>query len=69
MIEILCGISLASIAAFCVAFNSWQKEREKRSEAEEKVRAHEELQAIDADIATGGDEYISEQLRKHTRDL
>ena len=69
MIEILGGVVLTLIAALYFVYNSWQSERGKRSEAEEKVRAHEELQRIDEDIANGGDEYLSEQLLKHTRDL
>lgn len=47
----------------------WLKERGKRKEVEEKVRAHEILQSVESDIASGGDEYISEQLRQITRDL
>ena len=69
MIGILGGVVLTLIAALYFVYNSWQSERGKRSEAEEKVRAHEELQRIDEDIANGGDEYLSEQLLKHTRDL
>ena len=39
----------------------------KRSEAEEKVKAHESLQRIDEDIANGDDVFINEQLREITR--
>jgi uncharacterized protein YpmB len=67
MIEILGGVVLTLIAALYFLYNSWQSERGKRSEAEEKVRAHEELQRIDEDIANGGDEYISSILRDATR--
>ena len=45
MIEILGGIVLTLIAALYFAYNSWQSERNKRSEAEEKVIAHEALAA------------------------
>ena len=69
MIEILGGIVLTLSVALYFVYNSWQSERGKRSEAEEKVKAHEELQRIDGDIANGGDDYLSEQLLKHTRDL
>ncbi len=69
MIEILGGVVLTLTAALYFVYNSWQSERGKRSEAEEKVRAHEELQRVDEDITNGGDEYLSEQLLKHTRDL
>lgn len=69
MIEILGGIVMTLIAALYFVYNSWKSERGKRSEAEKKVRAHEEIQSIDEDIANGGDEYLSEQLLKHTRDL
>ncbi len=69
MIEILGGIVLTLSVALYFVYNSWQSERGKRSEAEEKVKAHEALQRIDEDIAKGGDEEISQQLLKHTRDL
>ena len=67
MIEILGGVVLTLIAALYFVYNSWQSERGKRSEAEEKVLAHEELQRIDEDIANGGDEYISRILRDAIR--
>lgn len=70
MIEILCGISLALIAALCVVFNSWQKEREKRSEVEEKVRAlevkNEQItfkQNISNDLDNASDVYLADILR------
>ena len=69
MIEALGGIVLTLSVALYFVYNSWQSERGKRSEAEEKVKAHEALQSIDEDITNGGDEYISQQLLKHTRDL
>ena len=69
MIEILGGIVLTLSVALYFVYNSWQKEREKRSEVEEKVRAHEILQRVESDIANGGDEYISRILRENTRDL
>ena len=65
MIEILGGIVLTLSVALYFVYNSWQSERGKRSEAEEKVKAHEELQRIDEDIATGGDEYISRPARRN----
>ncbi|AGN51404.1 hypothetical protein VPJG_00040 [Vibrio phage jenny 12G5] len=67
MIEILGGIVLTLIAALYFVYNSWQSERGKRSEAEEKVLAHEALQRINEDIANGGDEYISSILRESIR--
>lgn len=67
MIELLGGIVLTLAVALYFVYNSWQSERNKRSEAEEKVLAHEELQRVDEDIANGGDEYISSILRDATR--
>ena len=69
MIEILGGVVLTLIAALYFVYNSWQSERGKRSEAEEKVRPHEILQRVESDIANGSDEYISRILRENTRDL
>ncbi|AZF88568.1 hypothetical protein [Vibrio phage P23] len=48
-------------------FMLWLKERSKRKEIEEKVRAHELLQQVESDIANGGDEYISRILRENSR--
>ncbi|AUR96166.1 TMhelix containing protein [Vibrio phage 1.216.O._10N.222.55.C12] len=67
MIEILGGIVLTLIAALYFVYNSWQSERSKRSEAEEKVLAHEALQRVNDDIANGDDVFINEQLRQITR--
>ncbi|AUR95814.1 TMhelix containing protein [Vibrio phage 1.213.O._10N.222.54.F10] len=67
MIEILGGIVLTLIAALYFVYNSWQSERNRRSEAEEKVLAHEALQRINEDIANGDDVFINEQLRQITR--
>jgi len=67
MIEILGGIVLTLIAALYFVYNSWQSERNKRSDAEEKVRAHELLQQVDEDIANGDDVFINDQLREITR--
>ncbi len=67
MIEILGGVVLTLIAALYFVYNSWQSERGKRSEAEEKVLAHEALQQVDEDIANGDDVFINEQLREITR--
>jgi uncharacterized protein YpmB len=69
MIELLGGIVLTLAVALYFVYNSWQSERNKRSEAEEKVLAHEELQRVDEDIANGGDEYISSILRDATRTI
>ena len=69
MIEILGGIVLTLIAALYFVYNSWQSERNKRSEAEEKVLAHEALQQVDEDIANGDDVFINEQLRQLTRSV
>ncbi|AUR90095.1 TMhelix containing protein [Vibrio phage 1.137.O._10N.261.46.B5] len=67
MIEVLGGIVLTLIAALYFVYNSWQSERNKRSEVEEKVLAHEALQRVNEDIANGGDEYISSILRESIR--
>lgn len=69
MIELLLGVLLIAVCALFSFFMLWQKERGKRKGVEEKVRAHELLQEVESDIASGGDVYITEQLRKHTRDL
>lgn len=67
MIEILGGVVLTLIAALYFVYNSWQSERGRRSEAEERVRAHELLQQVDEDIANGDDVFINDQLREITR--
>ena len=67
MTELLGGIVLSLLLALYIVFKAWQKEAEKRTEAEEKVSAHEALQKIDEDIANGGDDYIADQLREITR--
>lgn len=69
MIELLLGALLIAVCALFSFFNLWRKERSIRKDIEEKVRAHEELQRINDDIDNGDDVYLSEQLRKHTRDL
>lgn len=69
MIELLLGALLIAVCALFSFFNLWRKERSSRKDVEEKVRAHEELQRINDDIDNGDDVYLSEQLRKHTRDL
>ena len=69
MIELLLGALLITVCALFSFFNLWRKERSSRKDIEEKVRAHEELQRINDDIDNGDDVYLSEQLRKHTRDL
>lgn len=65
--KVLSGVVLSLIVALYILFKSWQREIERREEAEEKVLAHEALQKIDEDIANGGDKYISQQLREITR--
>ena len=67
MIEILGGVVLTLIAALYFVYNSWQSERGRRSEAEERVRVHELLQQVDEDIANGDDVFINDQLREITR--
>ena len=67
MTELLGGVVLSLIVALYIVFKAWQREAEKRTEAEEKVLAHEALQKIDEDIANGGDVYVNEQLREITR--
>ena len=67
MIELLGGVALTLLCALYIVFTAWRREVEKRTEAEEKVKAHETLQQIDEDIANGGDVYINEQLRDITR--
>lgn len=62
------GVVLSLIVALYIAFKAWQREAEKRTEAEEKVLAHEALQKIDEDIASGGDVYVNDQLLDITRD-
>ena len=69
MTELLLGALLITVCALFSFFNLWRKERSSRKDIEEKVRAHEELQRINDDIDNGDDVYLSEQLRKYTRDL
>ena len=45
------------------------KEREERKDLEERMRAHEVLQSVESDIASGGDEYISRVLRENARTM
>lgn len=68
-IKVLCGVLLTLLCALYIVFTAWRREAEKRTEAEEKVKAHEALQEIDEDIANGGDGYINDQLLSVTRDL
>lgn len=67
--EILFGAFVIVALTMFSFFMLWLKERSKRKEIEEKVRAHEAMQNIESDIANGGDAYVSEQLRQITRDL
>lgn len=69
MIELLLGLLLVAVTAAFSLFIMWRSERDDKQDAEAKVRAHNALQEINDDIASGGDVYLSEQLRKHTRDL
>lgn len=69
MIELLMGAMLIAGVTALSFFMLWRKERQSAKQAERKVRAHELLQQVESDIASGGDEYIAEQLRQVTRDL
>ena len=69
MIELLMGALLIAGVTALSFFMLWRKERQSAKQAEEKVKAHEELQRVNEDIISGGDGYIAEQLRKYTRDL
>lgn len=66
----LMGLGIVLIAFTAISFLSlWMQEKSKRKDAEAKVRAHEELQRVESDVADGGDVYVTEQLRQITRDL
>lgn len=66
----LMGLGIVLIAFTAISFlGLWMQEKSKRKDAEAKVRAHEALQRIESDIANGSDVYVTEQLRKYTRDL
>lgn len=67
MIELLLGVLVIAISALFSFFMLWRGERKSRKDVEAKVRAHEILQQVESDIASGGDEYIADVLRKHTR--
>lgn len=67
--EILFGAFVIVAFTMFSFFMLWIKEQSKRKEVEKKVRAHEAMQEIESDIANGGDKYVTEQLRKYTRDL
>ncbi|UYE90946.1 hypothetical protein [Vibrio phage vB_VaS_L1] len=67
--EILFGAFVIVAFTMFSFFMLWLKERGKRKEVEKKVRAHEILQSVESDIANGGDKYISNVLRKYTRDV
>lgn len=67
MIELLMGALLVAITAAFSLFVMWRKERDSKHDAEAKVRAHEELQRIESDIANGGDEYVDRILRESSR--
>lgn len=69
MIELLLGGLVIAISALFSFFMLWRGERKSRKDIEAKVRAHEILQQVESDIANGGDVYVTEQLRKNTRDL
>ncbi|AGN34331.1 hypothetical protein VPSG_00012 [Vibrio phage pYD38-B] len=69
MMELMFGVLVIGGFALLSMVVLLFKEREERKELEEKVRAHEELQRIESDIANGGDDYISNVLRKYTRDV
>lgn len=70
MIEILGGVVLTLIAALCFVYNSWQSERGKRSEAEEKVLSMEAeneqikfKQNISSELDGASDVYLANVLR------
>ncbi|AUR89972.1 coil containing protein [Vibrio phage 1.135.O._10N.222.54.B6] len=70
MIEILGGIVLTLIAALYFVYNSWQSERGKRSEAEEKVLAleveNEQIkfkQNVSSELDNASDVYLANVLR------
>ena len=69
MIKLLMGALLIAGVTALSFFMLWRKERQSAKQAERKVKAHEELQRINEDIANGGDDYVTEQLRKYTRDV
>ena len=62
------GVVLSLILALYIVFKAWQRDAERLTEAEERVRAHEALQKVDEDIITGGDEYVDSELLEITRD-
>ena len=70
MIEILGGIVLTLSVALYFVYNSWQSERGKRSEAEEKVRALEVeseqvkfKQNVSSELDDASDVYLANVLR------
>ena len=67
MTELIMGLFVLACSAAAFFFGAWSREKDKRSEAEEKVRAHEILQRVESDIANGGDEYVTRILRENSR--
>ena len=70
MIEVLGGIVLTLSVALYFVYNSWQSERGKRSEAEEKVLALEAeneqvkfKQNVSSELDNASDVYLANVLR------